>query len=401
MQLSERKTEKMQKKTSIGGQAVIEGIMMKGPKKTALAVRVPDGSIDVEYISESHLKDRFPIFGAPVLRGVVGFVESMITGYGAMMKSAEKSGFTDIDEEDTIEKELEAEKETAAGQTDNADTVNTAAGENAVQTAEAAAEETGEKSTAEVTAEIGEKSVAEKPEAAEKSAEKPESEKAVEKKPTSKFISALMVVAAVLGVALGVVLFMYLPALLFDLTNRAAGGSLSPFKAVFEGILKMIIFLCYIVAVSKMKDIHRVFQYHGAEHKTIFCYEKGMPLTVENVRVQSRFHPRCGTSFMVLMLVVGILLGVILTWCFPSLQQSSFRPIWVAIKILILPLICGIGYELLKFCGRHDNALTKVIAAPGLLMQHITTQEPEDDMIEVAIESLKAVIPENPEEDVW
>lgn len=398
----------MQKKTSIGGQAVIEGIMMKGPKKTALAVRVPNGSIDVEYISENHLKDRFPIFGAPVLRGVVGFVESMITGYGAMMKSAEKSGFTNIDEEDTIEKELELKKETASGQADRADT---AVDESAAETAETAeatavAEEGAESvvesaETAAAAAETEESAAAEKPEAPEESSANTENEKFAEKKPTSKFVNVLMVVAAVLGVALGVVLFMYLPALLFDLTNRAAGGLLSPFKAVFEGVLKMIIFLCYIVAVSKMKDIHRVFQYHGAEHKTIFCYEKGLPLTVENVRVQSRFHPRCGTSFMVLMLVVGILLGVILTWCFPSLQQSSFRPVWVAIKILILPLICGIGYELLKFCGRHDNALTKVIAAPGLLMQHITTQEPEDDMIEVAIESLKAVIPENPEEDVW
>lgn len=398
----------MQKKTSIGGQAVIEGIMMKGPKKTALAVRLPNGSIDVEYISENHLKDRFPIFGAPVLRGVVGFVESMITGYGAMMKSAEKSGFTDIDEEDTIEKELELKKETASGQADRADT---AVDESAAETAETAeatavAEEGAESvaesaETAAAAAETEESAAAEKPEAPEESSANTENEKIAEKKPTSKFVNVLMVVAAVLGVALGVVLFMYLPALLFDLTNRAAGGSLSPFKAVFEGVLKMTIFLCYIVAVSKMKDIHRVFQYHGAEHKTIFCYEKGLPLTVENVRVQSRFHPRCGTSFMVLMLVVGILLGVILTWCFPSLQQSSFRPVWVAIKILILPLICGIGYELLKFCGRHDNALTKVIAAPGLLMQHITTQEPEDDMIEVAIESLKAVIPENPEEDVW
>ena len=378
----------MQKKTSIGGQAVIEGIMMKGPKKTALAVRVPNGSIDVEYISENHLKDRFPIFGAPVLRGVVGFVESMITGYGAMMKSAEKSGFTDIDEEDTIEKELELKKETASGQADRADT---AVDESAAETAETAeatavAEEGAESvvesaETAAAAAETEESAAAEKPEAPEESSANTENEKFAEKKPTSKFVNVLMVVAAVLGVALGVVLFMYLPALLFDLTNRAAGGLLSPFKAVFEGVLKMIIFLCYIVAVSKMKDIHRVFQYHGAEHKTIFCYEKGLPLTVENVRVQSRFHPRCGTSFMVLMLVVGILLGVILTWCFPSLQQSSFRPVWVAIKILILPLICGIGYE--------------------LLMQHITTQEPEDDMIEVAIESLKAVIPENPEEDVW
>ncbi len=135
--------------------------------------------------------------------------------------------------------------------------------------------------------------------------------------------------------------------------------------------------------------------------KTIFCYEAGEELTVENVRKQKRFHPRCGTSFMILMLVVGILLGVTLTWCFPSLQQSSFRPVWVLIKILILPIICGFGYELLKLCGRHDNLLTKIIAAPGMWMQHITTNEPDDSMIEVAIESLKAVLPDNPDEDNW
>lgn len=411
----------MQKKTSIGGQAVIEGIMMKGPKKTALAVRVPGGSIDVEYISEKHLKDRFPIFGAPILRGVVGFVESMITGYGAMMKSAQKSGFADLDTEDEKPSEKSSEnstKNTIKSAEENS--INPAkekaadsAEENFANSAEENASESievnGEISAAENVKKDLITDIADNHESAakannEKSTETKAEEKAIENgnaKKASTLANVLMVVASVLGVALGVLLFMYLPALVFDLTNRAASGQLSAFKAVFEGILKMLIFFLYILGVSKMKDIHRVFQYHGAEHKTIFCYEKGLPLTVENVRLQSRFHPRCGTSFMVLMLVVGILLGVILTWCFPSLQQSSFRPVWVAIKILILPLICGIGYELLKFCGRHDNALTKAIAAPGLLMQRITTKEPEDSMIEVAIESLKSVIPENPEEDVW
>jgi uncharacterized protein YqhQ len=150
-----------------------------------------------------------------------------------------------------------------------------------------------------------------------------------------------------------------------------------------------------------MKDIKRVFSYHGAEHKTIFCYEAGEELTVENVRRQSRLHPRCGTSFMLLMLVVGILIGIVLTWCFPSLQRSDFRIAWVLIKILILPLICGVGYELLRFCGRHDNKFTRAISAPGMWMQKITTNEPDDSMIEVAIESLKAVLPENDEEDNW
>ena len=315
----------MPKKTSIGGQAVIEGIMMKGPKKTALAVRIPDGSIDIEYIKEKHLKDKCKFWGLPVIRGTVNFIESMIIGYSAMMKSAEKSGFTDIEED-----------------------------------------------------------------------EKPKDEKK-----QSVLMGFTMTVASVLGVALSIFLFMYLPSLAFDLVNRAFGGEISAFKAVFEGVIKMAIFVIYMLLVSRMKDIKRVFSYHGAEHKTIFCYEAVEELTVENVRRQSRLHPRCGTSFMLLMLVVGILIGIVLTWCFPSLQRSDFRIAWVLIKILILPLICGVGYELLRFCGRHDNKFTRAISAPGMWMQKITTNEPDDSMIEVAIESLKAVLPENDEEDNW
>ena len=314
----------MPKKTTIGGQAVIEGIMMKGPNKTALAVRVPDGSIDIEYIKEKHLKDKCKFWGWPIIRGTVNFIESMIVGYSAMMKSAEKSGFTDIEEE------------------------------------------------------------------------KPKNDKK-----QSALMGVVMIVASVLGVALSIFLFMYLPSLVFDLTNRAFSGEISAFKAVFEGVIKMAIFVIYMLLVSRMKDIKRVFSYHGAEHKTIFCYESGEELTVENVRKQSCLHPRCGTSFMLLMLVVGILIGIVLTWCFPKLQQSDFRIAWVLIKILILPIICGVGYELLRFCGRHDNWFTRAISTPGMWMQKITTNEPEDSMIEVAIESLKAVLPENSEEDNW
>ena len=327
------------KKTSIGGQAVIEGIMMKGPHKTALAVRIPDGSIDIEYITEKHLKDKCAFFGLPIIRGVVNFIESMIMGYGALMKSADKSGFTDLEEE--------------------------------------------KKDTAEET--VGENSEAD---------EKKE-------KTWDKIVAVVMVLASVLGVLLGVGLFMYLPALIFDLLNGAVDGAVSGWKALVEGLLKMTIFFVYMVLVSKMKDIKRVFSYHGAEHKTIFCYEKGLELTVENVRIQSRFHPRCGTSFMVLMLIVGVLLGAAITWCVPVLQTSGYRIVWVIVKILMLPFICGIGYELLKWCGRHDNALTRAIAAPGKAMQSITTNEPDDSMIEVAIESLKAVLPDNPDEDNW
>ena len=351
----------MAKKTSIGGQAVIEGIMMIGPHKTALAVRTPDGSIDIEYISEKHLKDRYSFFGLPIIRGCVNFIESMITGYGAMMKSADKSGFTDIEEE------VNSDDKRKENTSENSESVNNESSENAEEFAKADNTKNTEK----------------------------------QKSNLDKLTAVLMAVASVLGVGLSIVLFMYLPALLFDLSNKLLSGSLSPFKAVFEGILKMIIFFIYILAVSKMKDIRRVFEYHGAEHITIFCYEAGLELNVENVRKQSRFHPRCGTSFMILMLVVGILIGVVLTWCFPALRESNFRALWVVIKILILPVICGVGYELLKLCGRHDNLITRIIAAPGMWMQRITTKEPDDSMIEVAIASLIAVIPENSEEDNW
>ena len=164
-------------------------------------------------------------------------------------------------------------------------------------------------------------------------------------------------------------------------------------RGVFEGLVRILIFLGYMLAVSRMKDIRRTFQYHGAEHKSIFCYEKGLPLTVENVRMQKRFHPRCGTSFLVLMLVVGIIISILI---------PIAHPVWrTVVKLALLPLTVGVGYELIKLAGRHDNWFTRFISAPGLWVQRITTIEPDDDMIECAIKALEAVIPADPEADKW
>ena len=205
-----------------------------------------------------------------------------------------------------------------------------------------------------------------------------------------------MVFASILGVALAVGLFFFLPSFLFDLTAnvvpvfQGSGEGAVFWKSVFEGILKIALFLGYIVLCSQMTEMKRVFMYHGAEHKTIFCYENEEELTVENVRKQIRFHPRCGTSFMVLMLIVGIVIGLFIPVA--PFGIGFLRPVF---KILLLPVSCGVGYELIKICGKHDNAFTRIIAAPGLWAQRITTKEPDDKMIEVAIEAMKAVIPDD------
>jgi len=314
------------KKTSIGGQALIEGIMMRGPKRTVMAVRKKDGSIDISERSISSFKDKYPVLKLPIIRGVAGFVESMTVGYKAMMDSAEISGYLD-------EEELQAEKEKA------------------------------------------------------------------EKKNNSALMAAITIVATVLAVILSVGLFIYLPSLAFKGINYLVGGVLSPLQSLFEGILKIVIFLGYMYAVSLMKDIDRVFRYHGAEHKTIFCYEAGEELTIENVKKQGRFHPRCGTSFMILMLIVSIFVTFVLDAIVPWLKGI----LWLRtiIKLLLVPIICGIGYELIKVCGKYDNPVTKVIAAPGLWIQRLTVKEPDDSMIEIAIAAMKEVIPENEEEAKW
>ncbi len=329
------------KKTSIGGQALIEGIMMRGPEKSVMAVRKRDGSIELCPMKSSLFKRKPVIAKLPVIRGVVNFIESMLIGYKAMMESAEKSGYLD----EALEEE-NAKKDTSPE-----------------------GEETAEET-------------------------KPE-----EKKDTKALMGVITVIALVLAVILSVGLFIYLPSLAFKGVNFLAKGVLSPYQAVFEGVLKILIFLGYMFAVSQMKDIKRVFRFHGAEHKTIFCYEAGLPLTVENVREQKRFHPRCGTSFLILMLIVSIAVTLLLDAALPWLRGV----LWLRtiIKLLLVPVICGLGYELIKFCGRHENIITKIVSAPGLWLQRITVLEPDDAMIEVAIAAMSEVIPEDGEADKW
>lgn len=352
----------MKKCTTIGGQALIEGIMMKGPGKTALAVRLPDGSIDVEYMKERRMKDKIPFLGWPIIRGAVNFIEAMTQGYKALMISAEKSGLTDLEEEPKAKK---VAVPVEILQTESAEEIEK------VQNSAMSNSKTEGTSV----------------------------EKTAKQKKQDALMGVLMVVASALGIGLAIVLFMYVPALLFNLFNNSLNGTASNWRSLFEGALKISLFVGYIAAVSLMKDIKRVFMYHGAEHKTIFCYEAGLELNVENIRKQSRFHPRCGTSFMFIMLIIGILVSLIISVTFPAVTQIIW--LWVSIKILMLPLICGLGYELIKLCGRYDNTLTKIISAPGMWMQRITTKEPEDGMIEVAIRSLEAVIPQNSDEDRW
>ena len=305
----------MAKYTSIGGQALIEGIMMKNPqKKTAMAVRKPDKTIDISFIEEKSLKDKFPILKLPVLRGIVTYIETMIQGYKAMMKSADISGFTDFEEEN--DKPKDPKKESA-------------------------------------------------------------------------LTAIVMTVGSVLGIALAIVLFMGIPRYAVQGLEWLIG---SPFSKIvrsgIEQLIKLAVLVLYMWGISFMKDIHRVFAYHGAEHKTIFCYEAGLPLTVENVKKQRRFHPRCGTSFLILMILVSMVVSTVVQMIFPSVYDIAW--LWIIAKILMLPIICGLGYEVLKICGKYDNVLTKIISAPGMWMQHITTKEPQDDMIEIAIAALKA-----------
>ena len=207
-----------------------------------------------------------------------------------------------------------------------------------------------------------------------------------EQKKDSILMSAAMGIGAVLGVALSVGLFIWLPAQLFQLLAKLVPSlDHRVIRAVFEGVFRLILFVGYMGLMCLMKDMRRVFEYHGAEHKTIFCFEAGLPLTVENVRKQKRFHPRCGTSFMILMLLVGIIISMFIQVSNPFLRTL--------IKLALLPLTVGIGYELIKYCGRHDNTLTKIVSAPGIWLQHITVHEPDDSMIECAIEAMTAVIP--------
>lgn len=329
----------MAKYTSIGGQALIEGILMKSTEKTALAVRTPDGGIDITYMEGGDLRKKYAILRLPIIRGIVSFVSSMKQGYKAMMLSADKSGFTAIEEEE--ERKRREEKLKKKGKT-------------------------------------------------EQDAKKQE----------SLLTGIIMGIGAVLGVALAVVLFMLLPRLTvggLEWLFRIENGFSGIVRASIEQLIKLAIFVVYVWLVSFMKDIRRVFMYHGAEHKTIFCYEKGLELTVENVKKQRRFHPRCGTSFLILMIIVSLVFSTLVQMIFPNVYSNA--TLWVVVKILLIPVICGAGFEVLRICGRYDNLFTRIISAPGLWIQRITTKEPDDGMMEIAIAALRACEPQVPDVD--
>lgn len=308
-------------KVSVGGQALIEGIMMQGPKGAAMSVRLPDGTIDTEKLEVKHIKDKFKPAGWPLIRGIINMVESLMFGMKCMEKSAEKAGLDDDTDPENMSK----------------------------------------------------------------------LDKWISDHFGPKMMAVVTGISMVLGCGLAFVLFFYLPTFLVDTVDKYLfKDALANLHPLFEGIMRMIIFVAYIWIVSKIPDIKRVFMYHGAEHKSIFCYEQGLELTVENVRKQKRFHPRCGTSFIFVILIISILISSVLVVAFPGIDEV--RAVWMAIKLLIVPLTVGIGYEFIRYAGKHDNALVKILSAPGLWMQRLTTVEPTDDIIEVGIESIKAVL---------
>ena len=314
-------------RTSIGGQALIEGIMMRGPEKQAIVIRDQEGNLVEKVEDLKFIKDRYPILGLPLVRGTVNFLASMVNGVKALMYSAEFY-----------------------------------------------------------------------PE--EEAAQPSKFEQWLEKRISSKKLeSAIVMLAVVLGVGLSVFLFMVLPTFLTGGLLHFFPGTPMWVRNLIEGVLKIVIFLLYLIFCSKQKDIYRVFQYHGAEHKTIFCYEEGLPLTVENVRKQTRHHPRCGTSFLFVVIFVSILFSGVVFGIWP-ITNTLLRTL---IHLLLLPLVVGVTYEFNRWVGRHaqEGGLAKVLTAPGMWLQNFTTNEPEDGMIEVAIRAMELVLPSEQGKDEW
>ena len=303
----------------IGGQAVIEGVMMRGKKLYALAVRTPKKEIVVEKTPIKPAAEKCKILGWPIIRGVVAFVDSLVMGMKVTTKSATLAGLDDIeyDQESKFEKWLES-------------------------------------------------------------------------KFGDKLADYLIYFSVAVSIILCIGIFMVLPTFLGGAVTNLLHGD-ATLRSVIEGVIKIIIFVGYMFLVSQMKDIKRVFMYHGAEHKTINCFESGEELTVENVRHNSRFHKRCGTSFLVIVMLVSIIL-------FFFIRTDVLR-LRVLSRIILVPAIAGISYEFIRYAGKHDNLLVNIISAPGIAMQIITTSEPDDSMIEVAIASLNAVLEEEPEEN--
>ena len=309
--------------TSIGGQAVMEGVMMRGPHKTAVAVRKPDGEITVK-VDENGTKKKNKILKLPVIRGCVNFFESMVIGIKALMYSAE---FVDLEEEESESK----------------------------------------------------------------------FEKWLEEKLGDKIKDVVIYFSLIVSLFLSVGLFILLPTVVTRgieaIFEGVAFAGTKTFTSLCEGIVRMAIFISYLALVSQMKDIKRVFEYHGAEHKSIACYEAEEELTVENVKKYSRLHPRCGTSFLLFVMIVSIII-------FSLLPRTSIIP-RLLMRIALLPVVAGISYEIIKLAGKSKNKCVCVLTKPGLWLQKLTTREPDESQIEVAIKSLKSVMPEDKEEDKW
>ena len=313
-------------KTMIGGQALIEGIMMLGPEKKAVVVRKPDGTLEEQVEERVLIKDKHPLLGLPLIRGVFNFCSSMANGVKALMYSA---SFVPEDEETPEEpSKLEVWLDKHLG-----------------------------------------------------------SEKAA---------SALVTLAVVLGILFSVVLFILLPTALVGLLGKVVPLAMWV-RNLLEGVVRIVIFAGYLMLCSHTKEIHRVFQYHGAEHKTIFCYEHGLPLTVENVRKQPRHHPRCGTSFLFVVIMVSILLSSVV-FTYVDVVNTFVR---MGLHLLLLPVIVSLTYEFNRLVGRYDNWFTRVMTAPGLWLQNWTTFEPDDSMIEVGIRAFTLVLPSEEGKDQW
>ncbi len=303
---------------TVGGEAVLEGVMMKGKDGTmGVAVRKEDGSVVVTKDKHVSVRKKYKILNLPIIRGIVGMVESFVLSFKVLNISAEIYGLEETEEEPS------------------------------------------------------------------------KFEKWLDKHFGKSLIDIVMVVASVLGVALAVGLFMFLPSLITKGIDSLTGNVLGGFKSLIEGVIKIGIFVAYLALVSLMKDIKRTFQYHGAEHKSIFCYEAGEELTPENVKKFKRYHPRCGTSFMFVMLIISVLIF--------SLPFVPWDNVWLRllVKLPLLPLAIGLGFEFIMYAGKHDNIFIRILSAPGLWMQHITTREPDLEQIEVAIIALKTALPED------
>lgn len=317
--MSDKNTESSVKfKTSIGGQALIEGIMMLGPEKRAIVCR-GSGEMVEKVETVTPLKEKSPILGWPLIRGVAAFISSMVNGVKALSYSADQLPEDMQEEPDKIDLWIEKHFSNETAQ------------------------------------------------------------------------NLVIGVAVVLGIALSLFLFLFLPTFIVGLFPAVKSDFY--WRTLLEGILKLVIFFIYLILCSKMKDMKRLFSYHGAEHKTIFCYEKGLPLTVENVRPQPRLHPRCGTSFIFVVIIISIIAG-----SFIHVSDTLLR---MGLKFLMLPLIVGLSYELNRWVGRHDNLCSAILSWPGKQFQRITTNEPDDEMIECAIRALELVIPEEKGSDAW